>query len=108
MSTSPIREWTVEASGHDFIRLESQYSATSGPARAVTNMVQASDAGVVIVDDEGGEFPAPADVVLAAIFRQAEIVDDLRVVLAAAGLAIDPDVAASVLRVRLALGGALS
>lgn len=74
----------------------------------ITNMVQASDDGVEIVDDEGDAFHAPADVVLAAIFRQAEIVDDLRVVLAAAGLAIDPDVAASVLRVRLALGGALS
>jgi hypothetical protein len=83
MTESSIREWTLQPSAKSFgcTRFERTASEPDSTLTMVEG-VQVDSAGTVLIcDEEHDVIVAPTDVVLAAIFRQAGIVDDLRAVL---------------------------
>jgi hypothetical protein len=109
MNDSNIREWTVDSHPEaDFFRFAREHVPGNGPARVVTDFVQAADDGVSTQDSEDDPIRAPADVVLAAVFRQAGIVGDLRALLDAAKREGGGANYAAAKRVEAAFGEALS
>ncbi len=111
MTDKPIREWSIDSHPDaKFVRFARERVPTYGPSRSVTDHVTADEHGVtsytVESDGETVELNSgDTDIVLAAVFRQSGIVDDLDLVLDIAAFNGCKDAAA---RIRKALGEALS
>ena len=103
--SKPIRSWTVESHPEavDYIRFAHPIDGAKWPDK-----VEVCPAGVAVFNGFNSRVStAPTDVVLAAIFRQAGIVDDLRAVLDAAAQG-DGVLDNAAERIRKAFGEALS
>lgn len=113
MSTN-IREWSIASHPEaKFIRFERERVPAFGSARVVHDNVTADEHGVTsyTIESDGDRVElnsGDTDVVLAAIFRQAGIVDDLRRLLDAATFLVGDPLDDAARRIRKAFGEALS